>query len=197
MLNLYAGIGGNRKLWEEVDVTAVEYNDSIAKVYQELFPNDVVVIGCAFDYLVEHYKDYDFIWASPPCQSHSRIRFAASKRGSYKPIPPDLTLYSLVLFLQKFYDGKWVIENVIPYYKPLIEPSAKIGRHLFWSNFDIGNFYVEEVRHNDINKRCDDWGLSLKDKKINVRKDQVIRNCVYPEVGKHILDEVLLARQSK
>ena len=26
VLNLYAGIGGNRKLWTNVDVTAVEYN---------------------------------------------------------------------------------------------------------------------------------------------------------------------------
>ena len=31
ILNLYAGIGGNRKLWKDVQVTAVELNSEIAK----------------------------------------------------------------------------------------------------------------------------------------------------------------------
>lgn len=30
VLNLYAGIGGNRKLWEGVEVTAIEYKQEIA-----------------------------------------------------------------------------------------------------------------------------------------------------------------------
>ena len=29
VLNLYAGIGGNRKHWKNVEVTAIEYNDFI------------------------------------------------------------------------------------------------------------------------------------------------------------------------
>ena len=36
VLNLYAGIGGNRKLWENVEVTAVEIEPDIATVYQEI-----------------------------------------------------------------------------------------------------------------------------------------------------------------
>jgi len=35
VLNLYAGIGGNRKLWRDVDVIAVEINPEIAKIYQD------------------------------------------------------------------------------------------------------------------------------------------------------------------
>ena len=34
VLNLYAGIGGNRKLWKDVEVTAVEINEEIAGVYK-------------------------------------------------------------------------------------------------------------------------------------------------------------------
>ena len=75
ILNLYAGIGGNRKLWgNEHEITAVEINPQIAKIYQDFFPNDTVIVADAHQYLLEHYKEFDFIWSSPPCPTHSRIR---------------------------------------------------------------------------------------------------------------------------
>jgi DNA (cytosine-5)-methyltransferase 1 len=43
VLNLYAGIGGNRKLWEDVEVTAVELDPKIAAIYQDFFPEDKVM----------------------------------------------------------------------------------------------------------------------------------------------------------
>ena len=61
VLNLYAGIGGNRKLWEDVEVTAVEINEQIAQIYQDNFPNDRVIIGDAHQYLLDHFKEFDFI----------------------------------------------------------------------------------------------------------------------------------------
>lgn len=62
ILNLYAGIGGNRKLWgDEHEITAVENDPNIAKIYQEFFPNDTVIVGDAHKYLLEHYKEFDFI----------------------------------------------------------------------------------------------------------------------------------------
>ena len=65
ILNLYAGIGGNRKLWgDEHEVVAVENDPNIAKIYQDFFPNDKMVVADAHLYLLEHYKDYDFIWTS-------------------------------------------------------------------------------------------------------------------------------------
>lgn len=71
ILNLYAGVGGNRKLWgDEHEVTAVENEQYIADVYKELHPNDKVVVADAHQYLLDHYKEFDFIWASPPCPSH-------------------------------------------------------------------------------------------------------------------------------
>ena len=55
ILNLYAGIGGNRKLWKGVDVVAVENNPQIAKRYQDFFPKDKVIITDAHQYLLEHF----------------------------------------------------------------------------------------------------------------------------------------------
>ena len=145
ILNLYAGIGGNRKLWGDDDeVTAIEYDENIAKIYQQNFPNDRVIVTDAHQYLLEHFREYDFIWASPPCPSHSRVRkqlaIKRKKDGTIyeqnKPIYPDMKLYQEIILLDNYYDGYYVVENVVPYYEPLIEPQ-KLGRHLFWSNFEI------------------------------------------------------------
>ena len=73
VLNLYAGIGGNRKYWEDVEVTAVEYNEEIANVYQHFFPNDNVIVDDAHEYLAKNWRNFDFIWSSPPCPTHSRM----------------------------------------------------------------------------------------------------------------------------
>ena len=63
VLNLYAGLGGNRSKWgDEYEVTAVEYDPSIAAIYADLYPNDTVIVGDALEYLVNHYHEFDFIW---------------------------------------------------------------------------------------------------------------------------------------
>ncbi|GAF94116.1 unnamed protein product, partial [marine sediment metagenome] len=88
ILNLYAGIGGNRKLWtpngDEHEITAVEHDPKIAEIYQDFFPNDKVVVGDAHQYLLEHYKEFDFIWSSPPCPTHSDIRRCGVHAGQYE-----------------------------------------------------------------------------------------------------------------
>ena len=61
VLNLYAGVGGNRKLWQNVEVTAVELDPAIAQAYQDLYPADTVIVGDAHKYLLAHYTDFDFI----------------------------------------------------------------------------------------------------------------------------------------
>ena len=133
ILNLYAGIGGNRKLWgDNHDITAVEIDENIASVYSKLYPNDTVIVGDAHEYLRRHFREFDFIWASPPCPTHSVLQLSHSNDKDLKY--PDMTLYQEVILLNQFYKGNWVIENVKPYYNPLIQPSFSIGRHLFWSN---------------------------------------------------------------
>ena len=137
ILNLYACLGGNRYKWnevkEDIEVTAIELDPECARLYQERFPNDTVIIADAHQYLLEHYQEYDFIWSSPPCPSHSRARFWNSKA---KRIYPDLKLYEEIILLQTHFKGKYCVENVVPYYEPLI-PAIKRGRHLFWTNFNL------------------------------------------------------------
>jgi len=139
VLNLYSGIGGNRKLWsrphinQDIEVTAVEMNPEIAKIYSDFFPQDKMVVGDAHQFLLEHYKEFDFIWSSPPCPTHSRVRFINQIQNA--PCFPSMILYEEILFLQYYCKNStlWVVENVNPYYEPLIK-AQECGRHLFWAN---------------------------------------------------------------
>ena len=190
ILNLYSGIGGNRRLWPEGhEITAVEYDKNIAAIYQDFFPNDEVIITDAHEYLVKHYKEYDFIWSSPPCQSHSSFRhnICVRFRGT-KPVYPDMRLYQEILFLSYNYDKPWVIENVKPYYEPLI-PGELMQRHLFWSNFKLQkkDFSNDKIRTAQIPDLQLQHGFDLSKYKLK-NKRQVLRNCVNPKLGKHIFD---------
>ena len=76
ILNLYAGIGGNRQHWgQEHEITAVEINPKIADDYKLTYPSDNVIIADAHEYLLANHKNFDFIWSSPPCQTHSRTNY--------------------------------------------------------------------------------------------------------------------------
>lgn len=191
VLNLYAGLGGNRKLWQNVEVTAVEIEEDIAKAYKHFFPNDKIIIADAHEFLLKNYKDYDFIWSSPPCPTHSKLRKANFREAQF----PDMKLYEEILFLQGYFKGKWVIENVISWYEPLIKPFVA-GNHYFWSNFiitDRKNETRRAVSVNSIKEKEKIIGFNLDNfsfKNINSshKKDKVINNCVEPELGKHIFN---------
>ena len=189
ILNLYAGIGGNRKLWgDEHNITAVEYDPKIAQIYQGFFPNDKVIVGDAHQYLLEHYSEFDFIWSSPPCPSHSRVRKATEHQN--KPIFPDMKLYEEILFLQGYFKGKYCVENVRAWYKPLIQPQ-ELALHWFWANFEITPLKITSREHDgSIEKLQEKKGFNLDGMK-GVDKRKILRNCVEPETGKHILDNLL------
>lgn len=190
ILNLYAGIGGNRKLWTCHEVTAIEHDPKIAKIYADFFPQDTLVIGDAHQYLADHFAEFDFIWSSPPCQSHSSFRqnICVRYRGT-EPVYPDMKLYQEILFLQHNFAGRWVVENVKPYYTPLIKPTKILQRHLFWSNFDIADKVFEKdlIRTAQIPQLQEKYGFDLSEYQLS-NKRQVLRNCVTPELGKHIVD---------
>jgi len=189
ILNLYSGIGGNRKLWgNEHNITAVEIDEEIANIYTDFFPEDEMIVGDAHKYLRNNFENYDVIWSSPPCPSHSKVRMMASKAGSYKPIFPDCGLWQEIIFLEHFLEGKYCVENVKPYYKPVVEPTVNIGRHYFWSNFNILSVDIQDgLSHNERGMNNKSF-FDLSDYNIEKRKDQILRNCVKPELGKHILD---------
>jgi DNA (cytosine-5)-methyltransferase 1 len=192
ILNLYAGLGGNRKMWgHEHEITAVELDPAIAIIYQEQYPNDTVVIGDAHEFLLKHYKDFDFIWSSPPCPTHSSFRFniQVRYRGTAAEYP-DMKLYQEIIFLKHHFEGKWVVENVKPYYDPLIEPTFILQRHYFWSNFQVANkeFQADRIRAAQIPDLQELHGIDLTNYKIPDKR-KLLRNCVYPPVGLHIFEE--------
>ena len=59
-------------------------------------------------------------------------------RETFVPKYPDMKLYEEIIFLDNYFKGKYCVENVLPYYEPLI-PAKKRGRHLYWTNFNLPN----------------------------------------------------------
>jgi DNA (cytosine-5)-methyltransferase 1 len=190
ILNLYAGLGGNRKLWgASHEITAVEYDRATADAYSTYFPNDEMIVDDAHDFLLKNYMNYDFIWASPPCPSHSDMRRMWVDAGRYDPVYPDMQLYQEIILLKQYAKDKikFVIENVKPYYNPLIPPDAEIHRHYYWCNFKIYPFHVESNRkHRKIRATDGCYGFDLAESKIKDKR-KALRNMVDPELGRHIL----------
>jgi DNA (cytosine-5)-methyltransferase 1 len=199
ILNLYACLGGNRYKWDEVadiEVTAVELDKEAAKLYQERFPNDTVIVADAHQYLLDHYKEFDFIWSSPPCPSHSRINVSQYTRDSWKPRFPDMKLYEEIIFLDTYFKGKYVVENVIPYYKPLIAAKER-NRHLYWTNFNLPNT-VSNRKNPDLSRtknlvkelsKFHDYDFTKY--KGEQSRQKMARNLVDYEAGKTILEIVV------
>ena len=196
ILNLYACLGGNRYKWDEVtevEVTAVEWNEELARLYQDRFPKDKVIVADAHQYLLDHYKEFDFIWSSPPCPTHSRL--VQTNKNKIKMKYPDMKLYEEILFLKHLYSGKYVVENVIPYYEPLI-PAHKRHRHLYWTNFNLPNTLNERKSSimegkDEVTQWCKFHNYDFRKYKGKQRIDKVARNLVDYEAGKTILDTAM------
>lgn len=205
ILNLYAGIGGNRKLWgDDHEITAVEYDPKIAEVYRYYFPNDTLVIGDAHQYLLDHHSEFDLVWASPPCPTHSVTNHFLNVQGHIRY--PAMELYQEIIYLQYFHKGLYLVENVISYYQPLIEPQKR-GRHYFWANFKMPEYSDDFVQIGTMNQKSrlsiarsevrdferelgyDLSGFDLDDPR------KVLRNCVLPHLGLAILEAALGKKQ--
>ena len=197
ILNLYACLGGNRAKWDEVadiEVTAVELDPELARMYQERFPNDIVIVADAHQFLLYHYKEFDFIWSSPPCPTHSRARYWSSSNydTTIEAVYPDMKLYQEILFLQHYYKtGKWCVENVIPYYEPLIQAQQR-GRHLYWTNFNLPKdlkdrrFAIGQAK-NELKGLCEFHDYNFNKYKGEQSVLKMARNLVDYEAGKTIL----------
>ena len=121
-----------------------------------------------------------------------------------------MSLYQEILFLQHFYKGKWVVENVKPYYEPLIKPTAVIGRHYFWANFKIPMINFEKQIGRMNGKKQDMSGKTQAELRTNnhkrlgfdlskysdIDKSKVLNNCVAPEIGLAILESAFNIYQS-
>ena len=204
ILNLYACLGVNRYKWNEVkddiEVTAVELDEELARLYQERFPNDKVIVADAHQYLLDHYKEFDFIWSSPPCPTHSRL--VQTNKNKIKMKYPDMTLYQEIIFLKHLYNGKYCVENVIPYYDCLI-PGKQRGRHLYWTNFKLPNKLGRRTNFNLssatslINKLSEFHDYDFRKYKGKQRKDKIARNLVDYEAGKTIFQTLIDLKENK
>tara|TARA_A100000171_G_C2045022_1_gene102343 strand:- start:3 stop:638 length:636 start_codon:yes stop_codon:yes gene_type:complete len=195
ILNLYACLGGNRYKWEDNhDITAVEWDKELARLYQERFPKDKVIVADAHQYLLNYYKEYDFIWSSPPCPTHSRFNLSMKTKRKMKY--PDMKLYQEIIFLDNYFNGKYVVENVIPFYEPLI-PAKKRHRHLYWCNFNLPKVLTQR-KNPDLSRtkglvkalsQFHDYDFTkYKGKQLRYK---IARNLVDYEAGKTILDTAM------
>lgn len=188
ILNLYSGIGGNRNLWNGHEITAVEQDSVLCSEYQRRFPKDQVIQGDAHEYLINNYKNFDFIWSSPPCQTHTLM---ANNVERYI----DCTLWQEIYFLRNFAkDIPFCIENVSPWYENFLEEDFRYDRHCFWTNIHL-RFY-------DLPKRLGNWAKEMSLKEMSDflciepfsyaigshEPARAIRNCTHPQIGKAILD---------
>lgn len=198
ILNIYACLGGNRFKWgDDHDITAVELDPELARMYKLRFPNDTVIVADAHQYLLDHYKEFDFIWSSPPCPTHSRARYWNSSNydTTTQPLYPDMKLYQEILFLKHYFKGKYCVENVTPYYDPLIR-AKKRGRHLYWTNFMLpavlSNRKVKiSGGVDEVKLLCEFHQIDLSEYQGWQRKDKIARNLVDYEAGETILNTVL------
>jgi DNA (cytosine-5)-methyltransferase 1 len=204
ILNLYACLGGNRYKWDEVakaagieiEVTAVELDEVAAELYQERFQNDKVIVADAHQFLLENYKEFDFIWSSPPCPSHSRARYWGFGANGKNPVYPDMKLYEEIIFLQHHCKTKYVVENVKPYYNPMFNPVER-DRHLYWANFKIPNNV--NARHfdgicqtkNEVLKLSEFHDYDFRKYKGKQVLNKMARNLVDYEVGRTIFETAL------
>jgi len=111
---------------------------------------------------------------------------------------PDMNLYQEIIFLDTWFDGKYCVENVIPYYEPLI-PAKKRGRHLYWTNFNLPS-NINERKNPELTRgtaeeiifrlnKYHNYNFRKYKGKQDVRK--IARNLVDYEAGKTILDTAM------
>ncbi|AFH22993.1 hypothetical protein OSG_eHP40_00130 [environmental Halophage eHP-40] len=212
ILNLYAGIGGNRRLWDNVNVTAVENDPDIAAVYRDHFPDDTVIEGDAHEYLINHLSEFDFIWSSPPCPTHGQME--AVNHAQHGARYPDMDLYQEIIILKnraEYHGFNYCVENVVSYYDPLIEPQ-KQDRHYYWSDVNIPAVETPTLRKRGSENRDSrpDVGSAFSYKRhekvlgfdlssydiSQSKKEKMLKNCVQPEEGKAILESVIDKRES-
>ena len=141
MLDLFCGMGGvsDGFFAEGFQVTGIDIVNAPSK------------LNYAYDFIHadireldgKDFKEYDVIWASPPCRDFSKIGAVVGHR--WKSPPNPRTGLELVKIARAFIDSAepkyWVLENVSRLKKFYDEPpvfTANLGKQMyrsFWGNF--------------------------------------------------------------
>lgn len=113
-LDLYCGQGGCSRGYTDsgFDMTGVDISPQPRYPYR-------FIQADALEYLAEHYQEYDFVHASPPCQGYSVTRNLKMARG-YHPM-----MIEAVREMLQATGKPYVIENVPG--APLINPLMLCG----------------------------------------------------------------------
>lgn len=106
-----------------------------------------------------------------------------------------MTLYQEIIFLETHFEGKYVVENVIPYYEPLIKGQQR-GRHIYWTNFKLPQNINERDftgvmccgSNDEVRQLCEFHDIDITSYKGTQRKDKIARNLVDYEVGLSIFN---------
>jgi hypothetical protein len=122
VLNAYAGIGGNRHLWPA----------RVAAEYARRYPRDTVLVEDAHAFVLERSREFDAVWTSPPCPTHSKLARTVAARYN-RPLEPDPRLWAEIAHLRDE-GGRYVVENVHVYYEPPVAPDVVTQRHWYWVN---------------------------------------------------------------
>ena len=90
------------------------------------------------------------------------------------------------------FKGKYVVENVIPYYEPLIQ-AKKRGRHLYWTNFNLPNTLTDRSVQisaglDEVKKLCNFHDYNFYQYKGKQPTKKIARNLVDYEAGRTILE---------
>jgi len=145
-------------------ITAVELDPSVAGAYAKMFPLDNVVKADAHSFLLNNFEDFDFIWSSPPCPTHSKAQILNCKGKGQSPKYIDCQLWQEIILLKTFYRGVFAVENVVTYYEPLVKPSFKQGRHYYWTSSADKPAYKKEEHavlrlRKSVNELIEQYGL--------------------------------------
>ena len=107
-----------------------------------------------------------------------------------------MKLYEEIIFLEHYFNGKYVVENVIPFYTPLIQGKER-NRHLYWTNFNLPNT-VSDRKNPDLGRTKNLIDALSEFHDYDFRKykgsqptNKMARNLVDYEAGKTIFETVL------
>ena len=92
-----------------------------------------------------------------------------------------MKLYQEIIFLEYYYKGKWIVENVIPFYEPII-PAKKRG-----SERKVKISAVNE----EVERMSKFHDYDFKQYKGKQRLDKIARNLVDYEAGRTIFETAL------
>ena len=106
-----------------------------------------------------------------------------------------MKLYEEIIFLEYHFKGKYVVENVNPYYEPMLNPKKR-KRHHYWTNFILPANLSDRndtslVQASSIKALSEFHDYDFSKYKAEQRRLKIARNLVDYKAGKTILETAL------